>query len=166
MLSIGAEAPDFEAETTAGRRVHLAKLRGRWVVRFFFPKAFTPGCTVETRRFQQRLPELRSFDVEVLGVSGDSHERQCDFAASLDVEFPMIGDRGGAIAKRYQAKRPLLNLDRRITYVIDPEGKIALAFQDETHMSHDERVVQFLQARKAATPPTPPTPTPTPSTSA
>jgi thioredoxin-dependent peroxiredoxin len=93
------------------------------------------------------LPELQAQNAEVVGVSSDQLDRQCEFARSLELTFPLIADRSGAIAKSYKAKRPLLTLDRRITYVIDPDGKIAAAFHSERADKHDREVRDFLGQR-------------------
>jgi peroxiredoxin len=122
MLKVGERAPDFTAETTDGRTITLSELRGRPVVLYFFPKAFTKGCTIETKRFRDAQSSLTEFGVEVIGVSADDHKTQCDFAASLNANFPMIGDSTGKITKAYGVLWPLIGLPRRITFVIDREG--------------------------------------------
>lgn len=79
-------------------------------------------------------------------MSGDTHERQCEFVRSLEVEFPMIGDKDGEIARAYEAKRPLIHLDRRMTYVIGRDGRIAHAIQSELSMArHIDEVRAFLE---------------------
>jgi len=94
------------------------------------------------------LPELRAWNAEVIGVSSDVFDRQCDFARSLDLEFPLIADSAGAIAKKYGAHRPLMSLDRRITYVIDPDGRIAAGFHHELAVNkHDQDVRGFLEGK-------------------
>jgi peroxiredoxin Q/BCP len=99
------------------------------------------------------LPELRAWNAEVVGVSSDKFDRQCDFARSLELSFPLIADPDGAVARKYGARRPLLSLDRRITYVIDPEGRIAAAFHHEFAVKrHDEGVHQFLEQKLGRAP--------------
>ncbi|MRG93940.1 redoxin domain-containing protein [Polyangium spumosum] len=68
---------------------------------------------------------------EVVGVSTDKHETQCDFAKSLSVEFPMIGDADKRIAKAYGVLWPIIGLDRRITFVIDEQGIVRGVFNYE-----------------------------------
>lgn len=94
------------------------------------------------------LPELRAWNAEVVGVSSDEFDRQCDFARTLELSFPLIADSDGVIAKKYKARRPLVSLDRRITYVIDPQGVIAAAFHHELAVNrHDQDVRGFLEQR-------------------
>jgi thioredoxin-dependent peroxiredoxin len=67
----------------------------------------------------------------VIGISTDAHQTQCDFAKSLDVSFPMIGDSDRAISKAYGVSWPLLGVDRRVTFVIDAEGVVRGVFNHE-----------------------------------
>jgi peroxiredoxin Q/BCP len=97
------------------------------------------------------LPELRARHAEVVGVSSDEFDRQCEFARSLSLEFPLIADPDGSIAKRYGAKRPLLSLDRRLTFVIDPEGVIAAVFHHETAAGRHEEDVRAFFAQRSPT---------------
>lgn len=97
------------------------------------------------------MPELRAWNAEVLGVSGDGFDRQCEFARSLELAFPLISDPEQLIAAEYGARRALLALDRRITYVIDPAGRIAAVFHHEiTIPRHDADVRAFLAERLGA----------------
>ena len=103
------------------------------------------------------LPELRAWNAEVVGASSDEFDRQCDFARTLELSFPLIGDSDGSIARKYRARRPLVSLDRRITYVIDPEGRIAAGFHHELAVNrHDQDVRQYLQERLGTPPAAPP----------
>lgn len=153
MLSVGQEAPDFTATTTAGTQFSLRALRGRWVVVYFYPKAFTPGCTIETRRFHEMMPELKAWNTEVVGISSDDNDRQCDFAKSLSIEFPLISDPEGEIARKYGARRRLVSLDRRITYIVDPEGRIAASFHHELAIKrHEQEVREFFTEKLGPSP--------------
>src|SRR5215218_4752397 len=104
MVSLDAPAPDFEALTTQGERLRLSALRGRPVVLFFFPGAFTPVCTQEAKQFGEVLPQLRALGAEVVGVSTDTHEVQCDFAAATGAAYPMVGDPSAGIARSYDVE--------------------------------------------------------------
>jgi peroxiredoxin Q/BCP len=80
VLAPGDLAPSFEGISHDGQRVSLDKLRGRVVVVYFFPKAFTPGCTVETKGFRDNYPELRDLGAEVIELGtapswADRHAR-------------------------------------------------------------------------------------------
>ena len=131
MLKVGELAPPFEGDSSSGSAVSLAGLRGRWVVIYFYPKAFTPGCTAETRRFRDNYDDLRQLGAEVVGVSVDDLDKQCRFAAAHQVTFPLVADRGKQISRHYGVLWPLIGIDRRVTFVVDPEGVIRAVFHHE-----------------------------------
>ncbi len=124
MVREGELAPDFEAVAHDGSKVRLSDLRGRWVVLYFFPKAFTPGCTREARSFSAEWGEFRKMGVEVMGVSRDDPATLARFAEAEGAGFKFISDRDGGVAKAYGVLG-MLGLADRVTFVIDPEGKIA-----------------------------------------
>jgi len=124
MLKVGDRAPDFEAPTTSGGTLRFSDLRGKRVVVFFFPKAFTTGCSIETARFHAVYPEIQDLGAEVIGVSTDDHETQCSFASAQGASFPMIGDADKTICKAFGVLVPVLGFSRRISFVIDEQGMI------------------------------------------
>ena len=151
MVSLDAPAPDFEALTTQGRQLRLSALRGRPVVLFFFPGAFTPVCTTEAKQFGEALPQLRALGAEVVGVSTDTHQVQCDFAVATGAEYPMVGDPSAAIARSYDVVWPLLKRVQRVTFVIDAQGIIRGIFHHELRVGHHVRmVVRAVQGLAAA----------------
>jgi peroxiredoxin Q/BCP len=145
-VEIGQLAPDFRATNTRSEPVSLAGFRGRYLVLYFFPKAFTPGCTREARRFRDNYPEIRSLGGEVLGVSIDEPDVQCEFAEREKTSFPLVADHDGSISRAYGVKRRLLPLDRRVTFVIDPEGIVRARFEHEFQVNrHLDDVLRFLR---------------------
>jgi thioredoxin-dependent peroxiredoxin len=153
MLKVGAQAPTFRAPSAGGPLVSTASLRGRIVVLYFFRKAFTRNCTVETKGFRDNYDELRAFGAEVVGVSTDEASTQCKFAVTLDVKFPMIADQDRAIARAYDVFFWLLPVVHRVTYVIDRQGTIAGVFNHELQVvRHLDQVLRFVRDLAAAHP--------------
>jgi peroxiredoxin Q/BCP len=138
MISVGDQAPDFAAVDCQGHPVRLADYRGRRTVLFFFPKAFTPGCTIENRAFRDNHALIRSLGAELIGVSVDTVQRQCEFAEKENLRFALIGDESKEIGRAYGVLWPLLNVDRRATFIIDPEGRV------ENVIHHELRVYRHL----------------------
>lgn len=148
MLDVGATAPDFESEAFDGRRVRLKQLRGRPVVLYFFPKAFTPLCTVETRRFRDNYPELTAMGAEVVGISTDTFATQCEFAQRQEVSFPLLADPDRRISAAYGVLWPLLSRAQRVTFVISETGIIELVLWHEFQVSkHLDEVLLYLRKR-------------------
>jgi peroxiredoxin len=154
MITLNAPAPSFEARTTDGKTVRLSDFRGRPLVLYFFPRAFTPGCTRQAHLFREAHPDILAAGAQVLGVSTDDHQTQCDFAESVGATFPMVGDADGELARRYDVVWPMLKLVQRVTFVIDAEGIVRGIFHHELRIAqHTRSVLQALRTLKPGTPP-------------
>jgi thioredoxin-dependent peroxiredoxin len=152
MLKVGDTAPDFTIKATNGTQVSLSSLRGRPVVLYFFPKAFTMGCTIETRQFRDNYEELRALGAEIIGISADRFDQQCRFATDNKLPFPLVGDEDKRICDQYGVLWPLIKLPQRITFVVDEEGTIQAVFHHEVQISrHLDDVRKFLERRRPAT---------------
>jgi peroxiredoxin len=146
VLKAGDIAPDFDAPLSDGRRIRLTDLRGRPVVLYFFPKAFTPNCTTEAIRFRDSCPELTRLGAHLLGVSTDELDTQCRFATRHEIGFPLIGDQDRRICRAYGVLWLLIPLAKRVTFVIDEAGVIQRVIHHEFQVSkHLDGVVQELQ---------------------
>ena len=151
MISVGDRAPDFAARSTDGQMLTLSQLRGRPVVIYFFPRAFTPGCTAETRRFRDNYDDLQRFGAEVIGISTDDHDTQCKFAEAEKVKFPLIGDKDAQIQALFGVKLPILKSNRRVTFIIDEGGRVAAVFHHEFQvLRHMDDVRHFFEKRTRA----------------
>lgn len=147
--SVGDVAPRVRARAHDGREIDLRDYRGRYLVLYFYPKAFTHGCTIETRQFRKHFAELESLGATVIGVSQDRQQLQCDFATLHALPFALIADEDGAVCSAFGASRNLVDLTKRVTFVIDPQGRIAARFHHELNVGrHVERVLEFLHARR------------------
>ena len=149
MLDVGTVAPDFRAMDQHSREARLSALRGRWVVLYFYPKDETVGCTAEACAFRDNLDSIAGLGAEVLGVSvqgQDSHRR---FAEHRRLNFRLIADADKRISRAYGALG-LLGLARRVTYLIDPDGRIRDVHRSELdpkgHVEHVRRRLQELGA--------------------
>jgi len=123
MLAVGDLAPDFPIPLAEGKTRTLASYRGHPVVLYFFPKANTTGCTIETRWFAQRYDEFQRAGIEVIAVSVDSTETQSAFAEKCGSRFPMVGDPSKEVARKYGVLG-LLGWAKRVTFFVDAEGRI------------------------------------------
>ena len=146
-LAEGTEAPDFTAQAHDGSTVELAKLRGKPVVLYFYPKDETPGCTVEAQAFRDDLPELQKLDAHVIGVSMDNLESHKAFADNHKLNFPLISDADGAIAAKYGVDTSK-GYTARVTFVIGPDGKIAKVYPAVQVQGHADEVLAALQSIK------------------
>ncbi|HKN06353.1 MAG TPA: peroxiredoxin [Thermoplasmata archaeon] len=123
MLAVGDLAPDFPVVLADGTTRPFSSFRGRPVILYFFPKANTSGCTVETRGFSERYEQLQHSGIEVIGVSVDSAETQAAFAEKCGSKFPMVGDRTKEVARKYGVLG-FLGVAKRVTFFVDGEGRV------------------------------------------
>lgn len=150
MLKIGDHAPDFTAQATNGSTVSLAAMRGHPVVVYFFPKAFTMGCTVETRHFCDNYQRIRALGAEIIGISADKFDAQCRFATEQKAPFPLVGDEDKRICEAFGVLWPLIKIPQRITFVLDEGGIVRAVFHHEVQISrHLDDVREFLEKRAA-----------------
>ncbi|GIW42327.1 MAG: peroxiredoxin [Candidatus Binatia bacterium] len=152
MLSVGDRAPEIEGTLSTGEPFRLGELRGKkHVVLYFFPRAFTPGCTRETCSFRDRTSEFHALDAEIVGVSPDPPEKQQAFAREYGVSFPFLTDRSGEIARAFGVARLGGWLPpRRVTFVVDKDGTIREVIHAELAIGHHiERALEALRALQA-----------------
>jgi peroxiredoxin len=148
MLKVGDRAPAIDAMTSSGTRFVLAAQSGLCSVIYFFPKAFTPGCTVETKTFRDNHVELEIAGATVVGISTDDLATQCEFARSIKTPFPMIGDNDSSISRAYQVLWPIIGVAKRVTYVINNDQVIEAVFRHELDVkSHRDDVLRFVNTK-------------------
>lgn len=145
MLPIGTDAPDFSVKDHNGNTVNLKDYRGRKVVLWFYPRADTPGCTMEGQAFRDEYKCFVEKGIEVLGVSLDNEVDNKDFAEKYSLPYPLLCDVDRAIVVSYQAlKTPEAEHALRITYVIDENGKIAEAIPKVNTETHARELLSRL----------------------
>ena len=123
MVATGETAPDFEAPDQDGNPFRLSSLRGSPVVLYFYPKADTPGCTIEAKGFGARYKDFRAKKVQVIGVSVDDCPDQKAFAKKYGLPFPLIADTSKEVARKYGVLHER-GVARRVSFHIDSEGKV------------------------------------------
>lgn len=153
-LRPGQRAPEIDAITTQGERWVLSQQRGLCTVIYFYPKAFTPGCTAETRMFRDNYVELLLAGASLVGVSTDDEKTQCEFAAANRVPFPIIPDHGRAITRAYEVLWPVMNVAQRYTFIVTPDMTIDSVFHHEVQIQRHRddvlrRVNQLYKSRRS-----------------
>ena len=153
MLKAGDLAPDFDATDCQGRKVKLSGLKGKKVVLFFFPRAFTPACTIEIRNFRDHQAAIEAQNATLIGVSLDKPDRQCQFAKAENIDFALIGDESRSISDSYGVVWPVVRRDRRATFMINEQGMIDEVIHHEVQVyRHLDEVLSKLGAPAAGAP--------------
>jgi len=144
-LQVGDPAPNISAPSTSGKDVKFFELRGSWVVLYFYPKAFTPGCTAESCSLRDGYTEIRKLGATILGVSLDNLPTQIDFKAKYHLPFDLLSDSKKEVAKAFDSLGLAGLMAQRKTFIINPEGKIAFIFDKVNTGSHDQEVAETLK---------------------
>lgn len=100
----GAKAPDFDLPNSRGEGSTSLKTltkNGKWTVLYFYPGAFTSGCTLEARGFQRDIDAYRKLGAQIVGVSVDAPEKNAQFCSSEGLDFYMLSDKNGKVSKEY-----------------------------------------------------------------
>lgn len=127
--------PNFPATLDDGRTVDFYDLLADGpVVLFFYPKAFTPGCTAESCHFRDLAAEFAQIGAQRVGVSRDGVETQARFREEHALDFPLIADADGSVAKIFGAKRMGPMPSKRQTFVIGTDGSVLGVVASELNM--------------------------------
>ena len=151
MLEPGSSAPTFSLPSNDGTTVSLSSYRNQYVVVYFFPRADTPGCTTEACEFRDTVDVFIKHDIAVIGISDDPVSDLDAFANEYDLPFPLLSD-DGTVASAYDSygeKNMFGNTFDgvfRNTYVIDPMGTIAFAYEGVSPTDHVESIITDLDA--------------------
>ncbi len=151
-VSIGQPVPDFTAQATGDTTIHLAALKGKQVVIYFYPKASTPGCTTEGGDFRDRKAEFEAANTVVLGVSRDGLRAQENFKAKQGFNFELISDKDEAVCHLFDViklkklyGKEHLGIERS-TFLIDADGKLAREWRKVKVAGHAQEVLEAAQA--------------------
>jgi peroxiredoxin len=148
-LKVGQRAPEFTVDAALGGkpfRFVLAEALARGpVVLYFFPKAFTTGCTIEAHAFAEATPRFNALGATVIGVSNDDADTIRRFSVeACRNQFPVAADPDSKVIRAYDAKVLLMpGMADRISYVIDRSGRVALV---HASMNPEGHVTQTLKA--------------------
>lgn len=150
MPKTGDPAPAFSGTDQDGKTLSLSDYAGKSnVLLYFYPKDFTGGCTKEACGFRDRIGDLQTNQVAVIGVSFDSVESHKKFATQYNLSFPLIADTNGVISKLYDVKMPVMNMDKRVSFLIGTDGKIVHVTNGMSPQKHfDEMQVAIASLGK------------------
>ena len=146
-IAVGGKAPGFTIPHDGGGEVSLSDFKGRKLVLYFYPKADTPGCTVEAKDFSKLAPAFTRAGTAILGVSADPVRKQDKFKVKHDLSIMLASDEThemltayGVWAKKSMWGRSYMGILRN-TYLIGPDGKIARIWEKVKVAGHAEEVL-------------------------
>jgi len=148
-IGVGEAAPDFTLFDQRGQRVNLSDLLARGcVVVYFYPKDDTLGCTAEACSFRDQYEVLKEAGAEVVGISSDGVDSHEAFAAKHRLPFILLSDPQSAVRAAYGIQRTLGIIDGRVTFVLDRQGVVRMAFSSQIrpkrHVEEALRIVRSI----------------------
>lgn len=141
-LAVGTDAPAFTVKDTNGNTVSLSDFAGKTVVLYFYPKDDTPGCTKQACSFRDAQEEYQGKDIVILGVSADDEASHQAFTQKYNLNFPLLADTNKTLISSYDVDGG--GYAKRVTYVIDPNGKITHVDASVNTATHASDVLQQL----------------------
>jgi peroxiredoxin Q/BCP len=141
-LQVGMDAPAFTAKDSDGNTISLSDLAGKTVVLYFYPKDDTPGCTKQAQSFRDNYTQYQGKDMVVLGVSRDDEASHKQFQEKYGLPFQLLADKDGTITKAYDVDGG--GYAKRVTYIIDSNGKIAHVDEKVKTDSHAQDILAAM----------------------
>jgi peroxiredoxin Q/BCP len=148
----GTKAPAFSLLRDGGRTISLSDFKGRKLVVYFYPKADTPGCTLESQAFSRLKKDFEKAGTSVVGVSGDPVKAQDKFRDKYDLTIPLVSDEKHEMLEAYGAWGEKSMYGKkymgviRSTFLIDAKGKIARVWPKVSVTGHAEEVLEAAKA--------------------
>lgn len=151
-LVAGDAAPAFTLPNQNGDSISLASFQGKKVLVYFYPKAMTPGCTVQAQGLRDIQQELKQHNVEVLGISPDAVKRLPKFIEKEQLNFTLLSDEDHAVAdafgvwglKKFMGKE--YDGIHRISFLVDEEGNVEKVFDKFKTKEHHLVILNYLNA--------------------
>ena len=151
-MNINDKAPEFTLPDQDGKEVSLKDSRGKYVVLYFYPRADTPGCTIEACEFRDSYRKIQNTGAVILGISPDQPKALKKFEEKYKLPFTLLGDADkkvcnayGVIKEKNMYGKKVMGV-ARTTFIIGPDGKIKHIFNKVKPEGHAEEVLVFLKS--------------------
>ena len=151
-LSAGDAAPLFSLPDQDGNPVSLESLKGKKVLVYFYPKAMTPGCTVQAQNLRDVKAELDNLNTVAVGISPDAVKRLTKFTERDELNFPLLSDEDHSVADQFGVWGLKKFMGReyddihRLTFLVGQDGTIKHFFSKFKTKNHHEVVLEVLNS--------------------
>ena len=151
LMNIDDKAPEFTLQDENGKEISLKGLRGKVVVLYFYPRADTPGCTVEACEFRDTYKQMQKTGAVLLGISPDTPKAQKKFQDKFKLPFTLLADADKKAANAFGVMQEKNMYGKKVmgvvrtTFIISPEGKIQHIFPKVKPEGHAVEVLAYLK---------------------
>jgi thioredoxin-dependent peroxiredoxin len=156
-MDINDKAPEFTLPDQNGDEISLKGLRGKWVVLYFYPRADTPGCTIEACEFRDTYSKIQKTGAVLLGISPDTSKAQKKFEEKFSLPFTLLADADKKVANAFDVVQEKNMYGKKVmgvartTFIIGPDGKIKHVFRKVKPEGHSEEVLAYLKTAMKGT---------------
>jgi peroxiredoxin Q/BCP len=150
-IKVNDKAPEFTLQDENGKEISLKSLRGKVVVLYFYPRADTPGCTVEACEFRDTYKQMQKTGAVLLGISPDTPQAQKKFQDKFKLPFTLLADADKKVAVAFDVLKEKNMYGKKVmgivrtTFIIGPDGKIQHIFPKVKPEGHAEEVLAYLK---------------------
>ena len=146
---VNTKFPEFYTYDDKRKIITEEEINGKWSVIFFYPKDESPGCTLQSCSFRDKYEEFNDLGVQIFGVSSDSVSSHRKFKEKHNLQYSLLSDKGGILAKNLKLKKNLGLIAARVTLIINPEGFIIYAHTSQLGvMGHVRKVLNEIKVRE------------------
>jgi thioredoxin-dependent peroxiredoxin len=153
-MEINEKVADFTLQTDEGKTVSLSDYAGKPVILFFYPRADTPGCTIEACGFRDAFKKLHAAGAVVLGISRDTVKDQAKFKAKYDLQYTLLADPEEKVCNQFGVMKEKNMYGKKVwgiartTFLIGPDQTLLHIFPNVTPEGHAEEVLKLLKEKK------------------
>jgi thioredoxin-dependent peroxiredoxin len=153
-MELNKKVADFTLQTDEDKTVSLSDFKGKPVILFFYPRADTPGCTIEACGFRDAFKKLQAAGAVVLGISRDTPRDQARFKAKYDLPYTLLADVDEKVCKQFGVMKEKNMYGKKVmgiartTFVIGPDQKLLHIFPDVKPEGHAEEVLALMKEMK------------------
>jgi len=151
-MDINDKAPAFTLPDQNSKEISLKDFQGKYVVLYFYPRADTPGCTIQACEFRDAYKKIEKTGAVILGISPDTPKAQKKFEEKFDLPFTLLGDADktvcnayGVIQEKNMYGKKVMGV-ARTTFIIGPDGKIKHIFHKVKPEGHAAEVLEYLKS--------------------
>ncbi len=145
-INIGSKAPNFKLYNQKNELVSLNDYKGKNLVIYFFPKAFTPGWVKQACGFRDEYEDFSKYNINIIGISYDTQEKQKEFSKRYNLTFPLLADIDAKVSKTYGVDTYFF--PKRVTFLINKDGVVFDIIKNVSLEDYGKKIIKVFKENK------------------